>query len=207
MKTSVVMVRKMGQFDIFQRTQDGMFNATSLAKQWSLTNNQKDVSDFLLLKGTKEFVETVKQRENDNTIKVVLSKKGKNGGTWLHPLVFIDFAMWLNPSFKYDVLKFVHDELIKKRNDAGDGYVKLSASGIKLKGYDFVEVAKAIQWIVYDTTGKDLRQSSTQEQLQEINDIQTKLSFAIDMGFIKSYQQLIFDMQKMYRKKYLTPPF
>ena len=23
----------------------------------------------------------------------ILSKKGKNGGTWLHPLVFIDFAI------------------------------------------------------------------------------------------------------------------
>ena len=207
MKTGVVMIRKMGQFDIFQRTEDGMFNATSLANQWSLANNRKDVRDFLLLKSTNEFIETIKERENDNTRNLVLSKKGKNGGTWLHPLVFIDFAMWLNPSFKYDVLKFVHDELIKKRNDAGDGYLKLSASGIKLKGYDFVEVAKAIQWIAYNTTGKELRQSASQEQLIEINDIQRKLSFAIDMGYIKTYQQLVNELRKMYKIKYLKSPF
>jgi hypothetical protein len=207
MKTSVVMIRKMGQFNIHQRTNDGMFNATSLANQWSLANKRKDVSEFLSLKGTKEFVETVKIKENLNTVNPVLSKRGKNGGTWLHPLVFIDFAMWLNPSFKYDVLKFVYDELIKQRNDAGDGYLKLSASGVKLKGYDFVEVAKAIQHIVYKETGKQLRQTATETQLIEINDIQTKLSFAIDFGYIKSYPQLLSELRKMYKIKYLQTPF
>lgn len=34
----------------------------------------------------------------------------------MHPLLFIDFAMWLNPAFKVKVLKFVYDELIKFRN-------------------------------------------------------------------------------------------
>ena len=41
---------------------------------------------------------------------VYLKTRGKyNGGTWMHPMLFIDFAMWINPSFKYDVLKFVYD--------------------------------------------------------------------------------------------------
>ena len=32
-------------------------------------------------------------------------------------LLFIDFAIWLNPSFKVQVLKFVYDQLIKQRHD------------------------------------------------------------------------------------------
>lgn len=206
MKTNVVMTRKMGNFDIFQRTEDGMFNATSLLSQWNKKrglSRGKEVNDFLKIDKTKEFIAEVELRENHNTNKIVLSKKGKNGGTWLHPLVFIDFEMWLNPSFKYDVLKFVYDELIKQRHDAGDNYISLSASGQKLKGYDYREVAIALQWIVFGKKGKELRQSATQDQLKELNDLQTKLSFAIDMGYITSYQQLISELRKLYSNKNL----
>ena len=53
MKTSVTMKRKMGIFDVFQRTSDGMFNATELLKQWNLnTQNygdlkKKDMDDYI----------------------------------------------------------------------------------------------------------------------------------------------------------------
>ena len=203
MKTNVVMTRKMGNFDVSQRTEDGMFNASTLLEQWNKVNNKKNVADFLRLDKTKEFVTEIISREDHNMGNPILSKKGKNGGTWLHPLVFIDFAMWLNPSFKYDVLKFVYDELIKQRHDAGDNYISLSASGQKLKGYDYREVAIALQWIVFGKKGKELRQSATQDQLKELNDLQTKLSFAIDMGYITSYQQLISELRKLYSNKNL----
>lgn len=207
MKTNVVMIRKMGNFDISQRTKDGMFNATALAKQWSITNNRKDVSDFLSLKSTKEFILALQNDENADTRNVVSVTRGgndkKNQGTWMSPLLFIDFAMWLNPSFKVQVLKFVYDQLIKERHDAGDNYISLSASGQKLKGYDYREVAIALQWIVFGKKGKELRQSATQEQLTELNDLQTKLSFAIDMGYISSYQQLISELRKLYSNKNL----
>lgn len=110
--------------------------------------------------------------------------------------------MWLNPKFKLSVIKFVYDQLINERQNAGDNYKTLSSSLVKIKGYNFSEVAKAMQWIVYDKTGKNLRQTASQEQLQELNDIQTKLAFAIDMNYISSYQQLLSEMRKMYNKKY-----
>ncbi len=202
MKTNVTMVRKMGEFDVHQRTLDGMFNATNLAKQWSVSNKQKDVGDFLALKSTKEFITALELNDNVDTIKVVsVSRGGKTQGTWMTPLLFIDFAMWLNPSFKVKVLKFVYDELIRERKIAGDNYIMLSASGSKLKGYDYVEVAKAMQWIIYNKTGKDLRQHATQEQLTELNDLQSKLAFAIDMGYIKDYPQFLIELRKIYNAK------
>lgn len=206
MKTNVVMIRKMGDFDVSQRTKDGMFNATSLAAQWSKKNKRKDVSAFLKLDSTKEFISALENDEISETRKVVSVIKGgndkNNQGTWMTPLLFIDFAMWLNPTFKLQVLKFVYDELIKQRNDAGDNYVSLSASGVKLKGYDFREVAIAMQWIVFNKKGKNLRQSATQDELKELNDLQSKLAFLIDNNYITSYQQLLDDMRTMYNKKY-----
>lgn len=35
MKTSQEMVRKIGKFNVIQRTSDGYFNATNLLKQWN----------------------------------------------------------------------------------------------------------------------------------------------------------------------------
>jgi uncharacterized protein YjgD (DUF1641 family) len=212
MKTSVVMIRPMGSFEVHQRTKDGMFNANSLLKQWNASGgSKKEIKDYFDNKSTKEFIEAMINDENTigGIVPMIKSKasKGENAGTWMHPYLFIDFAMWLNPKFKLEVIKFVYDELIKYRNDAGDGYLQLSASGVKLKGYSFTEVATNIQWIVYNHTGKNLRQISSQEQLKEINDIQTKLSFAIDMGYIKTYNQLLGSMRDMYRMKYSKQPF
>lgn len=205
MKTNVIMIRKMGNFDVSQRTIDGMFNATSLLKQWNFSKSLKrgkEVNDFLKIDKTKEFIIALEEDYNDTTKKIVVTKEGKNGGTWLDPLLFIDFAMWLNPKFKVQVLKFVYDELIRQRNEAGDNYISLSASGVKLVGYDFREVAIAMQWIVYNKKGKNLRQTATQEQLKELNDLQSKLAFLIDNNYITSYNQLLLDLRKMYSKKY-----
>ena len=75
MKTNVIMIRKMGDYNISQRTEDGMFNATSLLEQWNKVNNKKYVADFLKNDKTKEFIAEVELRENHNMKKIILSKK------------------------------------------------------------------------------------------------------------------------------------
>ena len=210
MKTSVTMIRKMGDFEIHQRTKDGMFNATSLLKQYNNGKRGKEVNAFLKNSTTIEFINALQDSEEVDTRNIVSVCKGgkpNNQGTWMHPYLFIDFAMWINPKFKVSVIKFVYDELIKNRHNAGDNYRLLSESGVKLKGYNFSEVATAMNWIVFDIKGKNLRQSATQEELKELSDIQTKLSFAIDMNYITSYPQLIREMQEMYRIKKRKTPF
>jgi len=211
MKTNIVMKRDMGGLDVHQRTKDGMFNATSLLKQWNESNGLKGrkgrrVDDFLNLINTKEFIEALKadflNTEDSRYLKPYTSTRGRHGGTWMHPYLFIDFAMWLNPKFKLGVIKFASDELIEQRHLAGDNYIKLSESGMKLKGYDFREVAIAMQWIVFGNKGKELRQQASQEQLTELNNLQSRLSFAIDMGYIKTYSCLIEEMRKIWELKY-----
>ena len=101
-----------------QRTKDGMFYATGLLKQWnSHANMNKNIEDFFRNKETKEFIETLK---NDTGITVsnenqVFTKVrgGKVQGTWMHPFLFIDFAMWLNPKFEVRVIQFVlHTQIL-----------------------------------------------------------------------------------------------
>ena len=127
MKTNQVMIRQMGEFQVEQRTRDGFFNATALLKQWNVSKgSKKEVTKFFDLDSTSELVKTIMERENLNTQSdPYLSTRGKNGGTWVHPILFIDFCMWINPTFKYDVIKFVYDEMIKFRNLAGDAYPEM----------------------------------------------------------------------------------
>lgn len=47
----------------------------------------------------------------------------------MHPLMFIDFAMWLNPAFKVKVLKFVSDQMLSYRNEVGEAYKQLASGG------------------------------------------------------------------------------
>lgn len=200
MKTSVNMVRKMGDFNVIQRTKDGMFDATELLKQWNIRSGQrKGVDEFIRKQSTQEFMKTLEVEESINTTKVVLSRKGKKGGTWMHPLLFIDFAMWLNPRFKYHVLKFVYDQLIEQRHAAGDMSRTLSNAAKQLPGVDYRRIAKGLNYIVFDRhESGTLRQTATKEQLNELSEIQNKLAFAVDMGYIKTFQELIDEMKKIY---------
>jgi hypothetical protein len=211
------MIRQMGGLKVLQRSEDGYFDGNALLQLWNKKNGgtkRRKMVEFLDSSKTVEFIESLIEdlqgRKNDLPDYQVI-KKGKGatekdgtkvaGSVWMHPYLFIDFAMWLNPAFKVQVLRFVYDELIKNRHEAGDMYKSLSSSGMKLRGYNFKEVATALQWLVFGTTGKNLRQTATQDQLKELSDTQTKLAFAINMGYIACYAQLLDEMRKMYFTK------
>lgn len=228
MKTNVVMTRKMGSFEVNQRTSDSMFNATQLLKQWnkSFPSQKKEIGDFFRTKSTQEYINTILEDESftdGNSPYVKLDAKdgnshdlhtrnsvyvksrasrGKNAGTWMHPYLFIDFAMWLNPKFKLKVIKFVHDQLIVHRHSAGDNYNVLSAAVSRLKGKDYREVAIGMQWLIFNKRGKNLRQTATPDQLKELSETEHFLARNIDMGLITSMQQLRETLRKMYQNKY-----
>lgn len=207
MKTSVNMVRKMGDFDVTQRTKDGMFNANGLAKQWNQSSGQrKDVSDFLRLSSTSEMIEALKTDTSIpvSTDKEIVVKKrgGKVQGTWMHPYLFIDFAMWLNPSFKVQVITFIYDQLIKYRNDSGDMYVGLSSSIKRLKGVDYGKVGRGLNYIVFNEHKKGRRNYATELELKELYELEKQLAFMIDNGLIDNFDSLLLTMRIIYDKKY-----
>lgn len=217
MTTNQNMIRKMGNFDVTQRTKDGFFNATALAKQWNKTNNQrKEVTDFLRLNSTKEYIQAI---ENDidilNTGNPVFKiGRGKySGGTWMHPYLFIDFAMWLNPTFKLQVIKFVYDEMIKYRNLAGDSYKELGSAVSKLVPREFVanamkKVAEALNYIVFGDHKNGIRNDFGEEhKQQELWEFQRKVTSLINEGFISTFEALIDYLRTSYRNKHLPKIF
>lgn len=216
MKTSVNMIRKLNRFDVIQRTSDGKFNASELLRQWNKhTKSNKKIVEFTRLSQTKEFMEELlkdisQSDENHHAdyepvtvIKGRNTKKGKTPDTvWYHPYLFIKFAMWLNPRFELQVIKFVYDQLIEYRNEAGDGYNEICAAVQGFVNIDYRTMAKGLNWIVFGKHKKDLRQVASEKQLAEMVQLQKNLAFSIDMGYIRSFDELLNEMRKIYRYKY-----
>ena len=128
---------------IRQNHKTGWFNATDLiqvANQYrtQIGLEKKLIADYLRNNSTKEFIKEILDRENLSL--AYESKKGKGGGTWVHPLILIDIAMWLSPDFKYEAMKWLEDRLIQNRDLSGDSYKKL-ASYLKNRT-DIIPIAK-----------------------------------------------------------------
>lgn len=143
MITNQVMKRPMGNFLVEQRTKDSMFNATNLLKQWNeASGEKKEITKFFDNDNTKEFISALMEEENLHTQKSAYVKSNarsdRGGGTWMHPILFVKFAMWLNPRFEVQVIKFVYDQMLKYRNDAGDAYKELGTAIGKIVSKKFM---------------------------------------------------------------------
>jgi len=203
----------MGEFQVLQRTSDGMFNATTLLKQWNQKMGmKKEIGDYFDNTSTKEFIKTIVQRENLHTGNSPYVKsrasRGNNAGTWMHPLLYIDFAMWINPSFKYDVLRFVSDQLIKYRNEAGDAYKEMCFQIDKIKGSASVKeaiksVSRSINIVVYGKHESAIRNKVGEEdKARYLLELEKDVAKLIRKGFINDLVQLRNFLLSEYRERH-----
>lgn len=124
MKTSQILKRSEA---FIQRTKDGYFNATTLVNYWNSNNvNKKMLGNYQKNNSTIEFIDQLKKEGVDKP-SITGRGRGANSGTWMHPKLFIDFAMWISVEFKSIVIDYVLDGLIKTRNDSGDYYNEMCA--------------------------------------------------------------------------------
>ena len=156
MKTNQEMVRYIDSFSVVQRTSDGYFDGTELLRQWNNVegNPRRQMSKFLESDNTSEFLKALAEDESHRAKMLIgenqllIKVKGRNtkeGKTpdkvWMNPLLFIKFAMWINPAFEVKVLRFVYDEMIRYRNDAGDAYKELGSAVQKIVPKEFMPKA------------------------------------------------------------------
>ena len=217
MKTNVIMTRRLGQFKVLQRLKDGYFDANALLRQWNATDGNTDlrISKFLNQQKVIEYIEALKeelqagvnQPVGDNQLLVtVKGRRDKRGiktpdQVWMHPYLFVKFAMWLNPRFEVKVVKFVYDQLIQYRHSAGDNYNVLAKSIAALPDVDYPQVARGLNWIVFNNHERDIRNTATPEQLHELDELQRKLAFSVDMGYIRTFPDLMNSMRRIYNRQ------
>lgn len=213
MITNQIMKRPLADFTVEQRTKDGYFCLTGLLNNWNLKmGTKKELKDYFENKATQEFVKALADEENLHGDKspYVKSKArlDRGGGTWGHPLLFIDFAMWLNPHFKVKVLKFVSDQMLTYRNEAGDAYKQLSSAMSKIctphqmKRYMPV-LGKGINYIVAGHHGHQLRNEyGTEEKQKEYFELEKQVAMLVNEGFLRTPEDVANYLRRKFQNKY-----
>jgi hypothetical protein len=129
MKTQVLMKRELFGCEISQQSKTEFFSATELVKagnKWRVANSLSEFNLSQYLK-SNSFVEFKNELQNKYG-EVISSSRGRNSNTWVHPLLFIDIALAINPKLKIEVYEWLFDNLIKFRNDSGDSYKQMTAA-------------------------------------------------------------------------------
>lgn len=213
MITNQIMKRPLADFTVEQRTKDGYFCLTGLLNNWNLKmGTKKELKDYFENKATQEFVKALADEENLHGDKspYVKSKArlDRGGGTWGHPLLFIDFAMWLNPHFKVKVLKFVSDQMLTYRNEAGDAYKQLSSAMSKIctphqmKRYMPI-LGKGINYIVAGHHGHQLRNEyGTEEKQKEYFELEKQVAMLVNEGFLRTPEDVANYLRRKFQNKY-----
>lgn len=117
--------------------------------------------------------------------------------TWCNPYLWVLIAMEMNPELYANVVMWLGDKLILNRIEAGNLYKGFSEAISKFNP-DYRETAKALNYIVFGRHETGIRNSATQLELSNLVDVQKKLAFAVNMGYIKNKKVLIEEMRKMY---------
>lgn len=204
MKTAVVVYRKFNGVDVRQDSKTGFLNINDLHDVYLTTKppTDKPVYEYLRTKQTQEFAEAIREsileNEMQNTVKsteltlpilepiqVICTKRGKNGGTWVHPYLFLDFAMWLNPKFKVWAMSVIEDKLIELRNEAGDKFLEMTAA-LKASGAvsprEYVRECSMINLLVFGNPKSQQRNTASKEQLELLNKLQKYNAHLINKG-------------------------
>lgn len=75
------------QVDIVTLNSDGWVNATAIASSYG-----KRIDHWLANKETKEYIEKLREIEGGEVLGV---SRGRHGGTWIHPMLAVEFAGWI----------------------------------------------------------------------------------------------------------------
>ena len=115
--------------------------------------------------------------------------------------------MWINPTFEVKVLRFVYDEMIRYRNEAGNASLELGAAVQKIVPKDFMpkamkKVGEALNWVVFNQHEKMLRNKQGDESKQrDLWQLEKKVADLINEGFITNFDNLIAYLRKQYSKR------
>jgi len=205
MKTSVVMTRVMNGIQVRQDSKDGFFNSNDLITTYNKNfGESKMIHNYIANDSTRRTLTALAKAENDNTwnsaeeyMGFIRTKRGKYGGTWMHPYLFVDFAMWLSPEFKVTVIKWVYDNLIKFRIEAGNGFKEVNQALFESKPnsapFDYANEAKMINKIVFGDSSAGQRNGATEEQLDLLKTLQKADIKLIEEGkdYFERFQELV----------------
>lgn len=179
------------------KTHEMFFNATQMAKPFG-----KDIREFLRSEPVNRYINAI-LNEGNSHIKtrrdLILIKRGRYGGTWLHKELAFEFAGWCSAIFRRRLHKWVEERMKteadwhRQRLEAKTGFLPMTDAILQYhdpaKPYHFSNEANLINRIIFNMPAKqfkkeyqveNVRDACTAEQLQKIGELQF-----INTGLIK----------------------
>lgn len=185
-----------------KRIENILSNKESAERIFYILKKQK----YLKHENLNEFMDMV---ESESLIKVMkwykaykTTGRGENRNVMCDPYIWVLVAVELNPMLYAEVTGWLNDKLILDRIGIGDKYNTLSRAVSIFDNVDYAEMADKLNWIVFNKHGYVLDGRATQEQLKELETLQSNLAFCIEMGTISSFSNLINMMRSIYVKKW-----
>lgn len=137
------------------------------------------------------FLKYLKQLEVYKT-----TGRGENKTTWCDPYIWVLVALELSPVLYAKVVVFLTDKLIINRIEAGNFYKGLSKAITKFNNIDYSKLAKALNYKIFGRHETGIRNLATKEELEKLYQLEMNLAFSIDMGFLKSFGEVIKFLEK-----------
>ena len=227
MKTNVILTssdRELFGITIRQETKTGFLNLSDLGESytqarvrngWAEKNIDRIMNDnvetiFYLLEKEEiitlpmcSFIENVNKQGFAKYMKSIGAYKTTGARhtktVWVNPYIFVMVAMDLNPLFKANVIGWLTDQLIISRIEAGNfcKALNIAVSKFNIDGFQYAKLASKLNTIVFGRHEQGIRNTGTREQLKALTTIEEKMAFAIDMGYIKTFDNLINDLDKI----------
>ena len=193
MKTTQILERPFIKgTKVRQNHKTKYFNANDLLDSVNLKRSKKAnkkgkllrpkrIDSYFALQGTKEFLEELSIEENLPINELVIAKGGRNGGTWVHPLVMLDIALWSDAKLKVQVYKWIYDNLALFRDNGGDSFKEMNTALLEAyprpfkRPYTYAQVANKIGDAVGLPREKNRWNNATEGQLKHRDKIQDAL--------------------------------
>ncbi len=212
MITEKIMERPFLKGVVRQNHKTGYFEIKGLENEVNrkrLKKNKplKKHSEYLRIDATVEFLEALSMEEGLPISDLVITKRGRNGGTWVHPLVFLDFALWTDVKLKVKVYKWIYDNLLAFRDNSGDSFKLQNTSlyttypkAFKNK-YMYSKVANVISDACRVPRVKERWQTASEAQLKMRDDIHNNISLICELAPTDVWSTLTHAIERTTRKE------
>ena len=176
METKICIFKENPITFVLDKNNGMMVNATEMAKPFG-----RKVEAFMRNEGTISFVNEALKSENSRFLKLFsqsdLYYSSQNTGTWMHRVLALKFAAWLNPAFEIWVYSTIERILFGKhaqREESLERSLKFQNESKQLKdkadktGEDFTSYLELERQLKYE---KSFRKSLTAAAVTEMRSL------------------------------------